>query len=113
MNDSIIDEVPDKVLIKISIMLEPFLDDIDPGKVLKMIESRNISDSKSISKTDKWITTDEAAEALSCTRQTIYNMISQGRLKHRYLGNGNKSQLRILLDDVYKNEPKRKRVKSA
>lgn len=106
------DEVPDKVLIKISIMLEPFLDDIDPEKVLKMIESRNLSN-KSIPKTDQWITTDEAAEALSCTRQTIYNMIGQGRLKHRYLGNGTKSQLRILLDDIHKNEPKRKRVKSA
>jgi len=106
MNLNINDEVPDLVIVKISNILEPFLNDINPQKVLSMIEDRNTSKDAELG--SKWLTPEAAAKALECTRQTIYNMVKSNRLTHRYLGNGPKAQLRILLEDIYQSEVKEK-----
>lgn len=105
------DDVPDQVITKISIMLEPFLEDITPLKVLAMIEHRNESFEPE-PLPEEWLTTQQAAKSLSCTQQTIYNMVKSGRLTHRYLGGGignSKGQLRILLSNIFETEPKKKK----
>lgn len=97
------DEVPDQVIIKISNILEPFLDDITPIKVLDMINKRNATEELETKLNEvKWITTKQAADILNCTQQTIYNMIKQDRLTFRRLSDGPRAQVRILQSDLYK-----------
>lgn len=107
------DEVPDQVFIKISIMLEPFIDDITPEKVYDIIINRDrLTKPKPSLETPQWITTKQAAKHLCCSKQTIYNLIKAGKLRHRYLGGGvtnNKGKLRILLEDILYQEPNPKR----
>jgi len=105
------DEVPDKVIIKISIMLEPFIDDITPEKIYDLIANRNrLIKQEPTLEIKQWITTTQAANHLCCTRQTIYNLIKAGKLRHRYLGTGvTKGKLRILIEDVLYRDPIQKR----